>query len=215
MKYIFYDELIDQTKLDRKPRFKIYTPDNTHIVLGFGSDLDNELNIDRIGQDRIDVYRRRGGGCAVVLDPGNVIVSVVLPSSGFGKINEYFKMISAWLIEGLRESGVEEVYREGVSDLVIQNRKIGGACMQRKCDFVYYSVSLLVNPQIDLMERYLKHPPREPEYRKGRAHSDFVGTIAESAGIHDTRELMEALIKNLHIAKLDIIAPVIHNGSQA
>ena len=30
-----------------------------------------------------------------------------------------------------------------------------------------------------LMERYLKEPPRMPEYRKGRSHKDFVTSLAE------------------------------------
>jgi hypothetical protein len=32
------------------------------------------------------------------------------------------------------------------------------------------------------MERYLKQPPREPDYRQGRSHADFVGTLNEGKG---------------------------------
>lgn len=197
LNYTTDDELIERVTLDRTPQLSVYSPDDTKIVIGFSSDPDTELHIDQIINAGIPVYRRRGGGCAVVLDPGNVIVSVVLPASGFGKINEYFEKISNWLIEGLASSGVEGVYREGISDLVIENRKIGGACMQRKRNYIYYSASLLLNPDIELMEKYLKHPPREPAYRKHRAHKDFVGKIAESAGIGDAGELVERLSASL------------------
>jgi len=33
---------------------------------------------------------------------------------------------------------------------------------------------LLLDADLMLMDRYLKHPPREPAYRQGRSHLDFV-----------------------------------------
>ncbi len=195
--YNFEDDLIRQVLKDREACMRVYSPEETTVVLGYGSKPDVELNIEAIEKDRIKTYRRRGGGCAVVLDPGNVIVTVVLPSSGFGKINEYFETISNWLIDGLKKSKVDGIYREGICDLVIDDRKIGGACMQRKRDYVYYSASLPVNPDIRLMEEYLMHPPREPGYRKHRTHRDFVGTLEEIAGVKNIKIFSGKLENNL------------------
>jgi lipoate-protein ligase A len=200
--YILDDDLISHTLSDRCPRMRIYVPDGISIVIGYGGNPEIELNITEIERDKIPVFRRRGGGCAVLLDPGNVIVSVVLPSTRFGKINEYFEMITNWLMDGLGKSGIEGVYREGISDLAVGNRKIGGACMQRKRDYVYYSASLLVNPDIGLIERFLKHPPREPEYRKKRQHREFLGAIKEIEGIKNASELMRKLEANLDVELL-------------
>ncbi|MDO9172389.1 MAG: lipoate--protein ligase family protein, partial [bacterium] len=36
---------------------------------------------------------------------------------------------------------------------------------------------LLFDPDLDLMERLLPHPPREPGYRRGRPHRAFLGRI--------------------------------------
>jgi len=197
------ESLIAMTIRDRVPAINIYQWDKTVIVLGRGSKPEVELHLDNCIEDRIPVLRRRGGGCAVVLDPGNVIVSIVLPASGFGKINEYFEAISNWLIDGLSDIGVEGVYREGYSDLVIANRKIAGACMQRKRDFVYYSTSILVDPDVSLMERYIAHPPREPEYRKHRVHNDFVGSLKNLCGTASADELVGRLGDVLDITELD------------
>ncbi len=195
--YSFDDDLIGQVTKNREACMRVYSPEETKVVLGYGSKPDVELKIEAIGKDGLKIYRRRGGGCAVVLDPGNVIVTVVLPSSGFGKINEYFETISYWLIDGLKNSGVDGSYSEGICDLVIDDRKIGGACMQRKRDYVYYSASLLVNPDIGLMEKYLMHPPREPGYRKHRTHRDFVVTLKEISGVKDIEIFSGKLKSNL------------------
>jgi lipoate-protein ligase A len=34
-----------------------------------------------------------------------------------------------------------------------------------------------VSEDVSLIERYLKHPKREPDYRKGRKHSEFVTNL--------------------------------------
>jgi len=177
--YIVDDDLIESCLANREATLKVYVPESVCVVLGRGSRPDVELNLGNCLADAVPVQRRRGGGCAVVLDPGNVIVSLVLPTDGLGKINEHFNSISSWMIDGLKNTGLDGVYREGISDLAVGNRKIAGACMERKKDFVYYSASLLFEPDITLMDRYLKHPPREPKYREGRSHFEFVVQVCE------------------------------------
>jgi lipoate-protein ligase A len=176
-KYHFDDDLIAATCLDNQPRFQVYQPYNIMVVIGKGSDPDVELKVQACLEDEVPLYHRAGGGCAVVLEPGNIIVSAVMPSKGIVNITQYFHDYCDWLIQGLSRIGLTNVYREGLSDLVIDNRKIAGACIWNSKDIVYYSASLLVEPQIELMEKYLKHPPREPKYRQGRSHRDFVGQL--------------------------------------
>jgi lipoate-protein ligase A len=181
-KYHFDDDLIAATCLDNQPRFQVYQPSETMVVIGKGSDPDVELNVQVCVADEIPIYHRAGGGCAVVLAPGNIIVSTVMPSKGIVNITQYFHDYSDWLMQGLSQIGITNVYREGLSDLVINDRKVAGACIWNSKDVVYYSASLLVEPQIELMEKYLKHPPREPEYRRGRNHRDFVGELKSLLG---------------------------------
>ena len=194
--YNFDDELIQQTIDDRQPRVTVYRMEEPAIILGRSSKIDDELNVEAVIKDSVPVLRRRGGGCAVVLDPGNVIVSVVLPAMGSGKIREYFSFISDWIISGLGEAGVPGVERRGISDLALDDKKIAGASMERKKDYVYYSTSILYDPDVGLMEKYLKHPPREPDYRKGRTHSEFVASIRDKTEGGD----IEQFIKNLQAA---------------
>jgi lipoate-protein ligase A len=116
----------------------------------------------------------------VFIDAGNLIVSLALPVSGIGESHAHFRCISRWLINGLDKIGFSGIEQSGISDLVLGDRKIAGACIYRSRNLLFYSASILVAPRIDLMERYLKHPPREPLYRHGRKHSQFVGRLLES-----------------------------------
>jgi len=205
--YRYDDDLIERTVLDRLPRLHVYRFDAVAVVLGRGSRPEQELLVDNCMADGVPILRRRGGGCAVVLDPGNVIVSLALPTDGLANINRCFTSITSWLIDGLGKSGIHGVRREGVSDLALGDRKIAGSTMQRKKALVYHSASILVDPRIDLMERYLKHPPREPEYRGHRSHADFVGSLKVMSGIIDTQAFFEDLEKML---LLDDVSPFDH-----
>ncbi len=111
------------------------------------------------------------------LDPGNLIVSTAFPAEGIGGIQALFNQCSQWLIQGFRDMGLAGIYQDGISDLVMENRKIGGACFYRAKGVAYYSAAVLVTPDLDLMAYYLAHPPREPDYRQGRHHKAFVSGL--------------------------------------
>ncbi|HEB84320.1 MAG TPA: hypothetical protein ENI92_04885 [Bacteroidetes bacterium] len=113
-----------------------------------------------------------------------------------------FDRCTTWLIEGLDRAGVPEVRRAGISDLAIGGRKLAGSAFYRRKNLAYYSASLLVDPDLALIERYLRHPPREPEYRRGRAHRDFLTTLREAAGIHDAEGFARRLRGTLDPAAL-------------
>lgn len=194
--YDLDDDLLAEATMAGEARLRIYRPTAVSIVLGRGSRVDKELNLDAIMDDGVPLYRRRGGGCSVVLDPGNLIIGLALPLPGFGHNRRYWQLLSQWMIAGLASLGVEGVTQQGISDLVWQGRKISGACLYRPRNLVYYSATLLVDADLALMERYLKHPPREPEYRQGRRHGAFVGCVA-SERLNGAEEWVDALGQHL------------------
>lgn len=192
-RYEIDEDLLAGTRADGVARGRIVRPSRPVIVLGRSSDPESELDVEALSRRPIDLLRRRGGGCTVLLDPGNLVVSLVLPVPGFGAINRYFRQISSWLSAELALCGIEGVRQEGVSDLALGEWKIGGSCIFRTRDLLYYSTTLLVEPDIEAMERYLAHPPREPAYRRGRRHRDFVMGLARASKGLDTEGLLAAL----------------------
>jgi lipoate-protein ligase A len=191
------EPLLAAVRNDGRARVEISRPMITAVVLGRGSDPHRELNLDNCLADRIPLLRRRGGGCSVVIDPGNVIVSVALPVPGINHTHYYFDQLTGWLLQGLHAMGHDAVYHDGKSDLVLGNQKIGGSCVYRTKGLLHYSSTLLLAPDLEKIERYLKQPPREPEYRNGRSHSQFLSSLMSSGSSYNvarfTRELADIL----------------------
>ena len=189
--YDLDDPLIDGTLTDGEPRLKVYLPAKPMVVLGRGSKVEQEVNIEACEALGVPVQRRRGGGCAVLLDPGNVIVSLTLSVQGIGRNREHFDQISAWLMAALAELDLPGLTQRGISDICVGERKVGGSCIQRQRGLLYYSTTLLVTPDIPLMSRTLLHPPREPDYRAGRGHEAFVGRLDYQGGALELRRDLE------------------------
>ncbi len=199
------DEMIAWTNRDRMPRLRVYRPRDRSVVLGRGSDPAVELDLTACAVEGIPVRKRRGGGCSVVLDPGNVIVSIALPLTGFGGNDRHFSRLTAWLISGI-EKAADAVFCSpyglkplsgltcaGISDIALDNRKMGGSCIHRTKSLLFYSSTILVDPDVPAYERFLKHPPREPDYRKGRRHEEFVGGLAPGAADSEIDRFTTAL----------------------
>jgi len=170
--YDLDEALIAATRADGQNRVRVFRPSSIAVVLGRSSRPSVELHTEPCVADGVDLRRRRGGGCSVVLDPGSVVVAAAITAPGL-RLADHFARLSAWLMEGLEKAGVDDVSRRDVSDLCLGDRKIAGACMFRARGLILYTVSLLV----------LRHPPREPAYRRGRAHTDFVTTIGGQTGL--------------------------------
>jgi lipoate-protein ligase A len=170
-------DLIQATREDGRTRLRIHRPGGVCAVLGRGSKADEEVHLDACLADGVKVLRRRGGGCAVVLDPGNLVVQLSQRVDGLGGHRRHFRRLSDWLVSALAAAGVKGLVRAGISDLAIGDRKVAGACMHRSRDVLLYSASILVQPDLTLMDRYLRHPPREPDYRRGRTHLEFVQSL--------------------------------------
>lgn len=176
--YHYDDDLVAGTRDEMTSRVRVYGWDGVAVVIGRGGKQDLELRPENITTDGVRIYKRSGGGCSVVLDPGNLIISLGLPLPGLGKISSTFNEITQWLIKGFAESGIPGVRQQGVSDLTLGEKKVGGSCIYRSKGVLYYSTTLLVDHDPELVDRYLKHPPREPEYRRGRDHRHFMTSLA-------------------------------------
>ena len=50
-------------------------------------------------------------------------------------------------------------------------------------------------PDVTLMERYLRHPPREPDYRRRRSHTAFVEALSPGINPQEMDVLLQRLVR--------------------
>jgi len=195
------DDIFIRAALSDKPYIYIYEQQDIEIVYGPSFCEDKEIFADRCAKDGVAAVERRGGGGTVVLSPGVlVIIAVGEKKNEREGALDIFRRIHDCIIAALNKAGIADVIREGISDLAVRGKKILGSSlyMGSKPPLFYYQSSLMVSCDISLMDRYLRHPPREPEYRKGRGHSRFCTTLKELGAQIDMeilKELIESYLK--------------------
>lgn len=150
------------------------------VVLGSSSDALLEVDLDACRAADVDVLRRPSGGLTVVLGPGCVMWSVVAAWPGPTAIEPLHAALLDPLAAALHAAG-RPVVRRGSSDLAIEAtdgfRKVSGNALRLRRGAVLYHGTLLDDFDLELVARVLRHPPREPAYRAGRGHGDFLANL--------------------------------------
>ena len=159
----------------------VWIPEKTCIVLGASNNPETSLIAENVIADNIIVYKRNSGGQAVVLTPNVIAISKLFVNSGKLQPKTVFKEVNSQIISVLENLDVKDLSHEGISDIAISGKKILGSSIYRfKEKLLYHAVLNFAEPT-STFERYLKHPLKEPDYRKGRRHGDFVTSIIENS----------------------------------
>jgi len=158
---------------------ELWQPRDLAVVVGYSQKTTMEVYLGNCRRDGVPVIRRRGGGGAVVLMPGVVCLTCAFTSARSDSPYFFFKEINNWIVAVLADRcGVQNLSLRGISDIALNDRKILGCAMWKSRRSFLYQGSLLVDPALALMDRYLLHPSREPDYRQGRGHGEFVTSLA-------------------------------------
>lgn len=149
------------------------------VVLGAAGRLADEVHEDACQADGVPIARRSSGGGTVLLGAGCLLYSLILRfdrAPELGDLRASYRYILGCIQRGLEPfSGGFAL--QGTSDLVLGDRKCSGNSQQRKRTHLLHHGTLLYAFDIAPIARYLKAPPRQPEYRQGRAHADFVANL--------------------------------------
>jgi len=190
-------ELPDFSLLNEdKNSFCIWIPAETYIVLGASNNPEEALFIEHVINDKIKVFKRPSGGQSVVLTPRTIVVSVILINKSINpKI--VFEKINSLIIESLESLGLMNLCHKGISDIAIGEKKILGSSIYRKKEKLFYHAVLNYSEDTGIFEKYLKHPVKEPDYRKGRTHKDFISSIFDGNNKITINEIVDILTINL------------------
>jgi lipoate---protein ligase len=146
------------------------------VVLGSGGVLADDVDEPACRADGVPILRRSSGGGTVLWGAGSLMYSLVLAydrDSTLADLHGSYTYILSRVGEavGGEEAGV---CLAGVCDLVLDDRKFSGNAQQRKRNHLLHHGTLLFAFDTAHVGRYLKAPPRQPEYRARRDHSAFL-----------------------------------------
>lgn len=151
------------------------------VILGSSSHVSAEVDLAACDAAGIAVVRRPSGGLTVVVGPGCLMWTVVTTwPQAAPAIDAVHAAVLDPLAAALRAAG-RAVVRRGSSDLALDVggslRKVSGNALRVRRHAVLYHGTLLDAFDLDLVSRLLRHPPREPEYRAGRHHGEFLANL--------------------------------------
>lgn len=165
---------------------------NHAVVLGAGGKLAEEVDEAACRRDGVIIRRRSSGGGAVLLGPGCLNFALVLSYDRHPALREIGSSYR-WILRALSEAFAglaEDIEPAGTSDLAAAGRKFSGNSQQRKRAFLLHHGTLLYDFEPQRMSRYLRTPPRQPDYRHQRGHADFVTNLR--VGAQDLRRRLRA-----------------------
>ncbi len=146
------------------------------VVIGRSEVPEVVANLETCRSLGIEVIRRATGGGTVLQMPGVLNYSITAPAPAMFDIRHTFAVGARYLVRVLAGFGLEGCQR-GISDVAVGDLKVSGNAMAKRWGGLLLHGTLLYDLDIDLVERCLRHPPREPDYRGGRSHRQFITTL--------------------------------------
>ena len=170
---------------------RIWEPAAPMVVTGRSSRAEREVDAAECERRGIPVVQRSSGGAAIVTGPGCLMYAVVLSFSLRPKLRDITRaheFVLDTMIAALQPLvGGRKIERAGTSDLVLANgddissaRKFSGNSLRVKRTHCLYHGTLLYDFDLSLLSKCLQMPPRKPEYRGERSHTDFVANLPVS-----------------------------------
>ena len=177
------------------PDILVWTPEFFCIVLGQSSKPEKSIVAERVKEGNIPVYQRPSGGETVILSPHTLVIALIKRKEPLRSPKHVFNRFNEKIINALHGLGVKDLSQKGISDICIADKKILGSSIYRNKNILFYHGVLNISEKAANMEKYLKHPPREPGYRKKRSHEDFVTSLAVQGYSLKAGDIRKAILK--------------------
>ncbi len=157
------------------------------VVISRSASIAAEVREDACRADGVPITRRISGGGAVVVGRGCLNYALVLSLDAHPELREVaqsYRAILGRIVDALAVPGLT-ICEPG--DLAVHDRKVSGNAQRRGRTALLHHGTFLYDFDVGLIERYLREPSRQPPYRRGRRHRDFVANVPLSGGTLGTR----------------------------
>ena len=179
------EALLDLCEAGHSPGLlRFWEPSEYFVVVGYANHVATEVNLAFCRQQGIPVLRRCTGGGTVLQGPGVLNYSLVLPCDSpcpLQTITGANRFILERHRSALSAALSAPVEWHGQTDLAIGGRKFSGNAQRRKKKFLLFHGSFLLNFDLQLIQKTLTLPARQPEYRQGRSHLEFLMNLNQPA----------------------------------
>lgn len=159
---------------------RFWEPAQYFVVVGYANRVAVEVNVAACREKQVPILRRCTGGGTVLQGPGCLNYSLVLPIDSTGPLrsiattNQFVMGRNRAALAGLLGQAVEHL---GHTDLALAGRKFSGNAQRRKQRFLLFHGSFLLRLDLSRVEEFLRPPSRQPEYRAGRSHREFLVNV--------------------------------------
>ena len=179
--------LDEELLAEGKAVLRVWESHDECIVLGHAGKIERDIHVDNCQRAGVPVLRRCSGGGAVLLGSGCLNYTLVLPLELDSGLHDVFYSLR-WAMSRVRRAlAIPELSEEGHCDLALHQRKVSGNAQRRTRHAILHHGTLLYDFDATRPEYFLKPPLREPRYRAGRSHRDFLGNLPLTADEIKTR----------------------------
>lgn len=143
---------------DRDATLRIWSWKGPCVVLGRFQSVRNEINEDELHKAGFDLVRRISGGGAMFIEPeGAITYSIYVPEEiAQGQtFPESYAFFDSWIIDALRELGVDAWYAP-LNDITSSSGKIGGAAQARRGGAILHHTTMAYRINGPLMSKVLR-----------------------------------------------------------
>jgi len=150
------------------------------VVLGYTKILQKEVNRIACQQRGIPVLRRCSGGGTVLQGPGCLNYSLIskIPADEFPhNIPATNCRVMKKQRDALQALLPGQVEICGHTDLTWNGLKFSGNAQRRKSRYFLFHGTILLDFDLDLIQKVLLMPEVQPDYREGRSHREFITNL--------------------------------------
>ena len=152
------------------------------VALGYTNRAEIEANVPACERENVPILRRVSGGGTVLQGPGCLNYALVHPIAPGETLN--VEATNKLVMETQRAAfqqllGVA-VAVAGYTDLATNGLKFSGNAQRRKARHFLFHGTILLDFDLDLVQRLLRPPSKEPDYRARRSHRDFIRNLPVS-----------------------------------
>ena len=154
------------------------------VALGYTNTAETEVHVERCREANVPILRRCSGGGTVLQGPGCFNYSLIAPidPEGTGNVESTNRFVMERHRGACERLFGRTVKVAGHTDLVVEDPsgvdlKFSGNAQRRKSRYFLFHGTILLHMDLNEVSRLLRPPSKEPEYRSGRPHSDFVTNV--------------------------------------